>query len=523
MRKWWEDNSGSEVITCIILVAVVMFYYYFRADLKNSDCYTEGVLLYTNSRWDIALGRWLTPICLGITWNIVNPVLFLVCHYLCVAFATVTLIDVWGISDRAIRIVTGAVMAAAPAIVGQAMYIHEMPTYTVSLFFAFISVFLLVKKEGLVPFFVAVLCFTIALGAFQSIIGTVLFTLLGYLAIRALDPDPVDLPFSCFMNKCLKCVIYIVSGLVLYWAIWHITLRTMGISKVKYSGTNTVGIASFFQNVSQYFKRPIWIFISYYRDDPLFGNCFWLILIILATFSGVFLVILNLKYKRIWAVPVAVIIAGFIPVGANIIDIIVPDHGVQLYMTFQMQMLAPFCTSIILLAVKSMSKSLKAIQVFKKGITGVTGFLIVGLVWGYCFQAYSSFRTVELGSSHIRYYIGNTLTHALEDDLYKSDMPIVFLGFVSDDQVQELNPLHRYSYFDNAYPFWKDKYEVFSTWRNYCIYNFGVDIGTIAREKYDTILKSPEFLKMEQYPSKKAYAVIDGCYVILLDKATVRE
>ncbi len=102
-------------------------------------------------------------------------------------------------------------------------------------------------------------------------------------------------------------------------------------------------------------------------------------------------------------------------------------------------------------------------------------------------------------------------------------MPIVFLGFVDDDPVQAQNPLLKYSYYERAYPFWRDKYEVFYIWNHYCMYNFGIDIGQITEDQYDAILSSSAYKPMKEYPSSKAYAVIEGCYVILIDKVSVQK
>lgn len=146
---------------------------------------------------------------------------------------------------------------------------------------------------------------------------------------------------------------------------------------------------------------------------------------------------------------------------------------------------------------------------------------MVGLILSYGYRTYSSFRTLDIGSRHIKCYVGNALNHALEDEERTDDMPIVFMEFVDDREVQKWNPLLEYSYFDRAVPFWWDLYQVNAVWPNYCMYYFGVDIGSVSAEQYDNILNSSEFAAMEQYPSSKAYAVIDGCYVILMNRETV--
>ena len=515
IRNTWSRNDGRVVFISVMTVAAVTFFYYLTGEPKNSDCFNEGLLVYTNGDFDVSLGRWLTPFCMSLSWSIVNPLIHLIVYFLCDAVAAILLIDMWGIKGRILRILTGGIFAVAPAIVGQALYIHEMPTYAASLLLAFVSIFILSEYRGYISFIISSVFFALALGAFQSIIGVVFFVLPGCLFMALLGKDKTIKDFTLL---CGRYAGFGVCGVLIYWVVLKVYLKASGIARPSYAGVDEVGLSSVLSNFGHYIKRPYWIFLSYYRDDPLLGNVFWGLLILTGVSCGIYVLFKVIKDKLTWKLIPGVILILVMPLGANIIDIITPEHGVQLYMTYQMQLLAPFCLGVICMSGEMMPENNEKTR---RIVSLVTGICLAGLIWSYCFQAYCSFRTLETGSRYIKYCVQNALSHALEDEAYEEGMPVVFVGFVNDEKAQKMNPLRAYSYYDNAYPFWKERYEVFSVWRAYCAYYFGVDIGTVGADRYEAVLASDEFSKMTQYPSDGAFAVIDGCYVILMDRESI--
>ena len=247
------------------------------------------------------------------------------------------------------------------------------------------------------------------------------------------------------------------------------------------------------------------------------GRVFWILLASIALVCLAYHVVCLIKGRQYLKVVIILLLIAAIPPCANFMYLVLPEHGIQLQMTYQMQLLGPLCVAIIMSQMTA-----KRAGIWDRAVFAVSTVGLAGLIIGYSYCAYSSFRTLDIGSRHIKLFIQNAITHAIEDDAYKAGMPIVFMGFVDDDPVQEKNPLREYSHFERAYPFWRDQYEVFSTWKEYCWYQYGIDMGETTPEQYERIKDSTEFKNMEQYPSNKAYTIIDGCYVILLDKDSVQ-
>lgn len=513
VKTWWDERDGSFVLFGTALTAVITYFYYLVLEPLNSDCFVEGFLKYHNDKWAVQLGKWMVPIYAKLSGHIVSPIVYFIIYVLAVSVSAILLADLWGISKRVYRILVGSLMMVAPAITGQIIYIYLFFAFAMSLLLSVISSYVVLKTTDLRWFAAAVVLMACALASYQLYIGDILFIITGSLIIYVLRDDT---KIRDTIHVIVKMMLFVALGIGAYWAVMQICLRATGAEEASYAGINNAGIVETLINIPKRVKHTYRIFWWYYRDSKLGGYLFWAILAGAALVCLAAMIIRHAKNKAYWKGLLALFLIVSIPPCANFMYLVLPEHGIQLQMSYQMQLLGPLCIAVISLA---LSDGIE--RVWKKGAGVVATICLTGLIIGYSFCAYSSFRTLDIGSRHIKLFIQNAITHAIEDEEYQAGMPIVFLGFVDDDPVQERNPLREYSHFERAYPFWRDQYEVFSTWREYCWYQFGIDIGEVTQEQYGNILASEQFKYMEQYPSNDSYAVIGGCYVILMNKESL--
>lgn len=515
IKNAWKENDGTAVTLGVAIAALLVYSFYFTNDLLNSDCYAEGLLTYGGGTRCIELGCWASSYYYKLTALIVHPVFNHLIYTICMIIVTMLLNNLWRIENKTMRVLSGMSLMVAPAITGQLIYVYVYPTFGLACMFAVCSVYILFRSESYKTIIPAACIMAVSLGFYSIYFGTILFVGLGTLIIGELrDQDEI---FYSFIRRVIKCLVYTISGLAIFYAIMVLHLTLYHTSRSGYAGGGKVSIINTIANIPRYLKSTYRIFITYYRDVKPFGYLFWSILIVTAIACMLYISVSLLKNRKYLNTAAIWIMLMAIPPSANIMLIIMPEHGMQLHWIFQMQLMAPFCTAIIGLTAGHLNK-----QEARKIIYSMTAICIISIIINYSFCVYSSMRTLEIGNRHIRLYIQNAITHAIEDEEYTEDMPIVFMGFVNDDSVQEKNPLRQYSYFERAYPFWKDRYEVFSVWPRYCWYNFGIDIGEVTPEQHDKIIASDKFKTMDQYPSNKAYAIIDGCYVILMDRDSVK-
>ena len=521
LKKRIKDCDVCWIATSVLISAIVFYAYYFISEPLNSDCFAEGPYLYSGMLRGIQLGCW-SDFYLGlVTGNIINPFLDHMIYVVCIVISSVVLFELWGIRNRLFRMLSAAVLTVAPAITGQIVYIYTYHTFGLAFLCAAVSIAVFFKRKSLYMVPIAAVVMALSLGFYSVYFGVILFIGVGVIILRLMKDHYKSL--IGFLKEVAESGLYLLSGLALYWIMMLVHQKLFNTGRSDYAGAGKVGILNSLLNVRKYIKSTYRIYFSYCKDALLGGKVCWSVLVVLML-TGILICIWKKASEHdYWQALLLAVLLCAIPPCANIMLIIMPDHGIQLHWSYSMQLLAPFCIAVIENASEILICSQKYSDILKRFASYIAMIGMVGLILSYGYRTYSSFRTLDIGSRHIKYYVGNALTHALEDDVRTDDMPIVFMGFVDDRGVQEWNPLIKYSYFDRAFPFWWDRYEVHSVWPNYCMYYFGVDIGSVSAEQYDNILNSSEFAAMEQYPSSKAYAVIDGCYVILMDRETVAE
>lgn len=520
LKEWRKTNDIDAVAIGVIAVSFVVYCYYFILEPFNSDTYCVGLLKYSAETAGVQLGCWSSLYYYKLTGMIVNPVFSHIIYTVCIIASTIMINDLWGIKHRVIRVLTGASLMVAPSVVGQLMYIYVYPTFGLAFLCCVGSVYLFFSVGKPMGVIAAIVFMATSLGFYSIYLGPLLFLGIGTLILRLIGRNYNS--FREFMITLAKSIGFILAGLILFYGMMELHFVLYHTVRSSYAGGGDVGIGNTLMNIPTYFKSTYRQFAGYYRDAKLCGNLFWGVLMLSALICTIYQMVRMIKKREYWMAAGLLALAAAIPPCANIMLFIMPQHGLQLHWLYQLQIMAPFCAAIIGVTSEELPDDAGRDRMIKVCAMWLTAITMSGLVISYAYRAYCSFRTVDVGNRHIKLYIQNAITHAIEDDLYEEGMPIVFMGFVNDDPIQEQNPLLKYSYYERAYPFWKDRYEVFSTWPKYCWYNYGIDIGQVTAEQYDNILKSDEFKNMEQYPSSKAYAVIDGCYVILLDRESVR-
>lgn len=515
LKDIWSDSGKISIYSCFIS-GVVTFFYFLKEEPINGDCLNEGWLKYWNDRWALSTGRWATPWIQLLNFHIISPVIMVALYILATALVSMLLIDLWKINGKVERSLVSVALIMSPAISIHLTYFYMATSYCLAMLLSVGAAYLMCRNKKNMVSFLGSIMLIIALGLYQAYINVFCMIIILTLLYDTMSDQEYDI-VSMFQNI-LRIFIFATIGLVMYWLILKIHLDFFKQSLSSYGGADTVGPLIILQNLSDSIKETYRYLITYYMDPILYRKELWTV--VLAIFGSSFMVgIWLLIKKRSWLlVCIDLIFIVALPVCMNVIKIIVPTHKITLLMSFQMQLLIPFTLGLIqVLKNKKMIKGkTQCFQYISEMIRTVLICMIVALCWSYSYSSYSTYRTLEIGSRHVRYMVGLALEEVLTRDDYKEEMPIVFVGFVDDSKAQEKNLLREYSYVKTSSVFWKARYEVFRGWPNYCAYYFGIDIQTITSEEYDHLIASEKFLNMPAFPDREGIDRFGDYYVIKL-------
>ncbi len=514
LKKNWTDHYGNSVLITVAIILVAVYTIALRSDIINGDCIHEGFLKYFHDSWHVQLGRWAVPLLANLYLHIVVPSMYIVIYALIIVIVTIFIADLWGLTGKSEHVLTAAALFVSPAIIGQMIYIHVFLTFGIALLLSVGAAYLDIKTEKYYSILISAICIAISLGLYQSYIGVTLFVMIGCYVFNTLDSITTDV--KRFFKRLLKSILTIAGGLCLYWICMTLQLKHYHTGLAEYGGANSISIRSTILSIPSGVGRQYANFYKYFGTQDMPYHVPWIMLLIIA-FIAIAIILIDLFTKKKYINAMIVIVAiVLIPPLANIINIIAPAHDITLLMGFQMQLTIPFILGLICrihISEKSTTKSY-IIHLFAILSTAI-------LVYTYSLATYASLRTLEIGERAIRTTIGEALFKGIESDMYNENMPIVFLGFANDDKVQEWNPIRQYSYFPNSSVFWKARYEITSSWRDYCLLTYGVDIGFVSDEDYQAIIDSPEIEQMEDFPSQNGYRVVNGCLVIMLNRGSI--
>ncbi len=142
IRKIWSDNEGIAIAISVILTSIVVYHFYFTHDLLNSNCYGNGITLYTGGTRCIELGCWASSYWYKLTGFVVFPFFNHCVYTICIIISTILICNLWKIEGKTIRALVGMSLMVAPAIVGQIMYNFCYPTFGLAFLCATVSVYL---------------------------------------------------------------------------------------------------------------------------------------------------------------------------------------------------------------------------------------------------------------------------------------------------------------------------------------------------------------------------------------------
>lgn len=338
IEAMWKKSGKVAIYTCMV-VAFLAYYYFLREETLNADCLNEGWLIYHNDAWALSLGRWAIPWIQKLCFHIVSPMLMMMFYIVCVAAVSMMLIDLWDIEGKLRHILVSASLMVAPAMVMQFTYFYLGTAFSFALLFSVLAAYLLGKYKGYISACIASTCLVFSLGLYQAYIGVfcaiILFTILK-------DVLKCNWDKSKSIKQLFRISISTIVGGGIYWIVLKICLRLNDISLSSYGGADSVGYNTILRNLSVSTKNAYSWFQNYYNDMVLHRNFFWITIIGIALLILIENIIDLMKKRKYFYVIILMVCIGVLPLGMNVICIIVPTYSASILMSFQMQLMIPF-------------------------------------------------------------------------------------------------------------------------------------------------------------------------------------
>lgn len=503
--RWAAIRPALPITLAAAGLALVFCHYLFlQTGYTGPDGLCEGMLWATNLSWNIRLGRWLMAWCRSASLTIMLPALYFAANTLGIGVAVALLADLWRIKGRGFLIWSSIAFAVAPALVWQALVVHQALCFALVMVLAVAAVWLAWQGEDLVSFLAAVACMACSLGGYQAYVGFAAGLTLLTLLLACLRTEPL----RAALAKTGKVLgMGLLSG-ILDLMIVQVELRRYGTTMADYCGADQISLGKSLSLLGPSLQHAYGDFLDYCRMETAhIGQAFWPLLVLTALFAVVWFGRALLRHPGHLAVAVVTVV--LLPLAFNMIDVIATDVRLDRLMSYPMQLLLPFC-----LAVWRLPDSATLARTRR-----TVGTLLTALVcWLFAISATATYRTVELTYHYVGTLTDSILNQVMADPAYTADTKLLMAGFPDESRVQDGNALAWFSQYQRSPIFWTGTHGILDCWSTYLYDYFGIDTHGVTLDEYEAIVTSPEFAAMPVYPAEGSMGIFGNVYVVKLQQ-----
>ncbi len=510
----WFDTNKRIAFLIAIFVGIITHITMITETIMSQDGLWNSMEYFRPGEWETSLGRWGIEIVQRLNQFIAIPTISTISCIVMMAITAVILIDIFELKSKISVIFTSAILVVTPTLTATVLYIYTSFAYCFSFFISALVIWFIYKfKNKKLGFIIATLCLVFSLSIYQSYIG-VTIGLCIMISIIDLIRNKKELKEVLF--NILKTALVVIIGGILYYIITQIILKISGIEISAYKNAQNVSILGIllglkdtiiqtYRDFFTFFFRNEIVYNTNYRREVLYG-IFFLLFTISTIISLVFLEEKDIK-KKLMKITIITLLLLILPIGLNIIDIIIVGNEMYALTAVQMILIFPFIFAIFenndkYILIKWGSILVCFVILATYYIADNTSYAALKLTYN---QAYST-------TMRIMDRMENTPG-------YSKDLPILFGGIVGNNNYPRTSTLYNYTIGSivNNTTFHGSYGGAIGTWVKFIKVFYGLDIKTCTAEEYNTIVNSDIYKdEMEIFPAESSIKIMDGIIVVKL-------
>lgn len=474
-------------------------------------------------QWEVSLGRWglfFTDLFHG-GINSSTLTAFLTLSY--IALAGTLLASLFRIKSLVKSVLVPTMLTCSPMVSMFITYPYCGDAYALSILFAVLAVYAIDRISGTVKrITVCALCVAFLLSLYQSSLGVMLATAVGYALMRLLRKEG---EVKMIGKNLLQMAAAVVIGAAMYYGLTQLMLRIWDASLGDYKGASGIGTASMLENLPQGIRSAYAYYRIFFLEDWLARNAYYTTIIscILAGIALVSLVVRSVRIgkQRPYVPFLCVALIGMLPICSNVINLIVPNTEFYLLMVGGMMITPPLLLAMSGVGEENKSAG-KTAKFVEKGL-GIGGTVVaVALIWVYVLSCQTD-ASVMLQNKNQTVALANRIWQQVEtsEDYALDDTEILIIGHPQDGNYPNLSRLYGKS---NVYAQWGALWKTYDgniqTWREAFRQYLGVTYETCAPEEYMAISASRDFQEMPLFPADGAIQMIDDVLVVKVSDPT---
>ena len=428
------------------------------------------------------------------------------------SIAAVLVCESLEIKGKVLCILTGGLLVTFPSVASTFAYSYTIDGYMLAVILSVLAFLFTYKKRlGFIP---GILCMCVSLGIYQAYFSfTILLCIFSILLMILRDID-----FKTILNRTLRMMIMGVGGYVFYVLTLKLMLAIKGSEISGYQGTDRLMSFSL-STIPQGFKSAWNNFYYFLRYGGVFSSApgmklFYLLFMALGVLLFAVLYVKRKCFKKIWTIPVILVLAMAIPFATCLISILSPDATFHLLMRFPWVAIMVFVVALIEEAQKEEWKLLNGLFGYVPVATAICGIIVT-----FTFIVSSNIVYFNLNERYEKTYglCVRIVDHIENSAEYEPGMPVAILGgFPSSDYY----PSTDITTDDLAGYFGVEGDLVVNSSKSYqsfCSHYLGFTFNVLDISEDENLAATEEYMEMKKFPYDGCVRVINGVLVIKLN------
>ena len=462
--------------------------------------------LKISGKWEMSLGRWGIQFFDSIRGGIVNEVIIITECLIFLGIASAILCRLLRFEKFSAIIIVSLLIATAPVFSETFMFIYCADSYCFSFLSAILSAYFIDRRNKNNKYLLLGIIFgVISLSLYQAYIAVTVVLIIIYTVSDILKSNKQIK--KVFFNMLIELGIVLVA-MICYFIFTKIILAINGIEFASYKGASSLSPITIIKNLPVTLKDSYISTFNFLLGEEILYNNFWnrnILNIILLVIDFILIINLIIK-KQIYKKKIDLIFLIFliliIPIGINIISIIMPDTRTNIVTGPALFLIYIFIISLIQNNISE--------NIINKNIIISNTIIILVLIFTYIMSDNATYLARQEVFENY-YSISNDILHKVHNlEGYNSQMKWIF-----SDNIRYESKFAKMANgtISNDYETWNN---IDGIWLNFNFYDryLGTKLNMGTKDDYFEIIDTDDFRNMPQYPSKDSIKIIDDFVVV---------
>ena len=512
--KWFDTNKRIAFIVALV-VGLIAHITMITETIMSQDGLWNSMEYFRPGDWEITLGRWGIEIIERLTQFIAIPTINTVLCILMAALTSVFIVDLLDLKSKVSVIFTSLTLVLTPTLVVILLYIYTSFAYCFNLLLSTLVIWFLYKfKHKKLGFALAALCFMFSLSIYQSYVGVTVGLCIIVSILDLLKNKDIKEVFK----NIGKAILVVITGGILYLIATQIILNISNLEISNYNNASNVSIVGIFTSLKDTFIQTYTDFFMFFFGNDIVVNANYTRGLIYGVFFamlavGIIIAVSSLKEEniklKIGKIALILLFIALLPVGLNVIDILVVGNTMYALTAVQMILVIPFAFAIFELLNKF---------ILVKWIAILSCF---GVMWTYYLADNTSYAALKLSYNQAYSSTMRVMDRIETTPGYTKDMPILFGGIIGNNNYPRRSSLYAYTVGSvvNNTVFHGPYGSAMGTWDKFLKIFYGLEVRMCTAEEYYNIVTSEEYKEnMVCFPAESSVKIMNGIVVVKLDE-----